>query len=290
MPVGQRPLVRRRLRNELRTQREGAQLSQDQVARAMDWSLSKVIRLEAGQVGISTNDMKALLTLYGVQNSERVDFMLDLARAARNQSSWWSAFRDSYTSEQLDYFGYENEASLIRCFEPIVVPGLLQTEKYMRALFEGGSPRPPGAEAIERQVELRLQRQLHVLRREGPPNFVAVLDESVIRRTIGGAQVMAEQLRAIAEAARMSNVTVQITPLAGAVHPGLSGSFALLDFSDPHDEPVLQIDGPLVDSLLRDDPELLGTYRLSFDRIRDSALSSEMSREMILKIADELSD
>ncbi len=290
MPVGQRPLVRRRLRNELRSQREGAQLSQDQVAKAMDWSLSKVIRLEAGQVGISTNDMKALLTLYGVQNSERIDFMLNLARAARNQSSWWSAFRDSYNSEQLDYFGYENEASLIRCFEPIVVPGLLQTEKYMRALFEGGSPRPPGAEAIERQVELRLQRQLHVLRRDSPPNFVAILDESVIRRAIGGARVMAEQLHAIAEAAQMPNVTVQITPLAGEVHPGLSGSFALLDFTDPQDEPVLQIDGPLVDSLLRDDPELLSTYRLSFDRIRDSALSSEMSREMILKIADELSD
>lgn len=288
MPVGQRPLVRRRLRNELRIQRENAQLSQDQVAKAMDWSLSKVIRLEAGQVGISTNDMKALLALYGVQTADRIAFMLDLARAARKQASWWSTYRDTYSSDQLDYFGYENEAALIRCFEPIVVPGLLQTEEYMRALFTSASPQPQDPGAIERQVDLRLARQRHVLGRDDPPEFVAILDESVIRRTVGGGDVMADQLDAIANIAQMPNVTIQLTPLDGEVHPGLSGSFVLLDFSDPHDQTVLEIDGPLADSLLRDDPEVLSTYRLSFERIQTAAISAEKSREMILGAATDL--
>jgi transcriptional regulator with XRE-family HTH domain len=291
MPVGQRPLVRRRLRNELRIQREDAGLSQDQVAKAMEWSLSKVIRLEAGQVGISTNDMKALLGLYQVADAGRVTFMVELARAARKQSAWWSAYRDSYTSEQLDFIGYENEAAQIECFEPIIVPGLLQTEEYMRALFEDAVAQHLDPKVVDRQVDLRLKRQEHVLGRDDPPEYVAILDESVVRRKVGGADIMADQLRSIVEVARMPNVTVQLTPLDGAVHPGLSGgSFVLLTFSDPNDQPVLEMDGPLADTVLRDDSRLLNTYQTAFERIRAAALAPTESLEMITKIADRLSD
>src|SRR6266511_3590206 len=127
---------RRRLRSELRRVRETASLTQDQVATAMDWSLSKVIRIENGAVGISTNDLKALLDLYGVTERRRVDDLVGLAQSARQRArAWWSAYRSVISPQYLTYLGYEAEASAIRQFHAAVVPALSQTEADMRAIL-----------------------------------------------------------------------------------------------------------------------------------------------------------
>ncbi|MGA8117937.1 MAG: helix-turn-helix transcriptional regulator [Actinocatenispora sp.] len=284
MPAGQRPLVRRRLRNELRDERERARKSQNDVALAMEWSLSKVIRLEAGQVGISANDMKALLSLYEVSDPERVTFMTGLARAARQQSAWWSRYRDIYPDDHLEFLGYEDEAATIMLFETICIPGLLQTEEYARALMEAD----PGSQSkVDELIEIRSARQRHVLGRDDPPDLVAVLDEAALRRRVGDADTTAEQLRHIVNVAGMPNVTVQVVPFERGAYVGMSGPFLIFEFSDPNDAPVLQKDGVPWNMLLRDNKPVVDQHRKAFDCIRGAALDPERSLEAIGKIAEE---
>ena len=130
------PLVqRRRLRTELKKARQVSGLTQDQVAGEMDWSLSKIIRIESASSGISANDLKALLQLYGVKDPGQVDSLVALARAARERS-WWSAYRDVAPQPLLQLTEYESAAQVIRQFETMFVPGILQTEDYARAVID----------------------------------------------------------------------------------------------------------------------------------------------------------
>src|SRR6266567_978976 len=155
-----RPLVqRRRLRTELRRVRSGAGLTQEQVSKAMDWSLSKIIRIETGAVGISTNDLRALLSLYKIHDPERTGELVELARASR-QSSWWSKYRGDISPPYLQFIEYEEAASVLRAYEPLLLPGLLQTREYadsiVRKLADPGTP----ADVIQTRMEIRLTRQL----------------------------------------------------------------------------------------------------------------------------------
>jgi transcriptional regulator with XRE-family HTH domain len=287
MPVGQRPLIRRRLRLELRQERERARKSQAEVAKKMDWSLSKIIRLEAGQVGISTNDLKALLDLYGVNDSARRAFLVDLARSARQQSSWWTAYRDAIpSSEYADFLGYESDASIINVFNTLTVPGLLQTEEYARELFTNDKPQDLDEEAVERQVELRMARKRNVFEQEKAPELIAILDEAVLHRLVGGPEVMNDQLTSIADLAALPEVTVQIIPFAAGAHPGMLGPFQILDFTDPDDAPVIQFDvAPYRNVMLRDDPVELTEYRAIFESLRARALPENESIDMINNVA-----
>ena len=150
------PLVqRRRLRTELRRARAEADLTQDQVADAMDWSLSKIIRIETGAVGISTNDLRALLSLYKIHGPDRVHELVELARASR-QPSWLSKYRGDISPQYLQYIEYEQAASVLRTYEPLLIPGLLQTEEYAAAIMrELADPDRP-AETIQNRIRIRL--------------------------------------------------------------------------------------------------------------------------------------
>lgn len=133
-PHGPDPTIpRRRLRSELRKAREAANMSQRDVAAAMDWSASKLIRIESGAVNISTNDLRALLHHYGIEG-DRIATLVELARAARGQTPW-AIYRDVASPEYIAFLGYESSASVIRNFEPMLVPGLLQTEDYARTVI-----------------------------------------------------------------------------------------------------------------------------------------------------------
>jgi len=287
MPTGQRPLVRRRLRLELRQERERARKSQAEVAKKMDWSLSKIIRLEAGQVGISTNDLKALLDLYSVDGEERRAFLIGLARAARMQSTWWSAYRDVLpSSDYADFLGYETDASILTGYFGPLIPGLLQTEEYAREVISLGGPLKLTEEEVDRLVEVRMARKQYVLDRDDNPTLNAIVDEAALHRMIGGGEVMNEQLSSVAEVGALSNIVVRVIPYSAGAHPGLRGTFLIMEFADPADAPVLQLDTAPRDVFLREEPDQLEIYREAFRQMERVALSEEESRDVILAAAD----
>lgn len=140
-------LLRRRLRTEIRTARLDKELTQEQVAKAMDWSLSKMNRIEKAKTGISTNDLKVLLPLYGITDKKRTDELVALARAAR-QPGWWSPYSEYAPPLLLELIDYESAAAAISQFETMLVPGILQTEEYASAILQAFYGEKPTAERV----------------------------------------------------------------------------------------------------------------------------------------------
>jgi hypothetical protein len=251
----------------------------------MDWSLSKVIRIEAGTVGISTNDLKALLRLFKIVDEDQVASLVALARAGRERP-WQSAYRDVVSPRLLQLIEFEEAASITRNFQPLVVPGLLQTEDYARTIsrqFSGDAT----AERINAQVEVRMRRQ-ELLDRADPPLLFFILDEAVTRRLIGGADVMRRQLRRLTEMAARPHITVEVVPFSAGVHPGLQGSFVIQEFPDPADDDVLYLESPQGEVISRDDPDLILHYREVFEDLRRLSLGQEGSVTFLDKLADEM--
>lgn len=241
-PLGPDPSVhRRRLRGELRKLREGAGFTQRDVALAMDWSVSKLIRVETGNVGISTNDLRALLHHYQITGRDQVDRMLEMAKAARERS-WWSVYKAVASQEYIAFLGYECSAQIIRNFEPLLVPGLLQTEEYARELFKHiRGPKDP--KRIEALVNLRMERQ-ELLQRADPPQVHFIMDEAVIRRMVGGPDVMRRQLKRIRESAELEYTTIRVVPFSAGMYRSLRVPFVLFEFTNLEDEDVLYLEHP----------------------------------------------
>jgi len=232
----------------LRKAREAAGFTQRDTAKAMDWSLSKLIRIETGAVSITTNDLRALAAHYGISDPSRVDALLDLARAARERSPW-SAYRELVSPEFVSFLAYESAASVIRNFEPLLVPGLLQTEEYARDVLREISG--PDKRMVDSFVDLRMERQ-DLLTREDPPALHCVMDEAVIRRVIGSPDVMRRQLRHIKEMARRPNVNLRIVPFSYGIYPRLRVPYVLFEFPDPQDEDILYIENPQGEMVFRE--------------------------------------
>ena len=277
---------RRRLRAELRRARLQAGLTQDQVATAMDWSLSKVIRIEAGSVGISTNDLKALLILYKMVDGEQTDDLVALARAGRERS-WQSAYRDVVSPRMLQLIEYEAAALIIRNFQPLVVPGLLQTEEYAKAVL-GQFAGTATAARIDAQVDFRMRRQ-ELLDRADMPLLFFILDEAATRRLVGGPAVMRRQVRKLIELAGRPNITVEIVPFSAGVHPGLLGPFVIYEFPDPADDDVLYLENPLGDVISRDSAEEILRYREAFEDLRKLSFGPDGSLAYLDRLAKEIS-
>jgi transcriptional regulator with XRE-family HTH domain len=289
MADGGSPLVqRRRLRAELRKARQATDppLTQEQVAHEMDWSLSKVIRIESASSGISANDLKALLQLYGVEDSGQVDSLLALARAARERS-WWSAYRDVAPSSLLQLIEYESAASVVRQFETTFIPGILQTEDYARAVIQDYYDERPGSDKLRALVELRIRRE-DLFDADNRPSFQFMLDEAVIRRLVGGSSVMRNQLRRLIEVADKPNVTVEVIPFSAGLHPGMNGPFEIIEFADPSDSDIVFLESPRGD-IVSDDPEETLKYREAFEGLAKAALGPRDSLARIAQIADEMS-
>jgi transcriptional regulator with XRE-family HTH domain len=247
-PVPDPTIHRRRLRNELRKAREAAGYAQRDVAAEMDWSLSKLLRIETGAVSITTNDLKALLTHYGITDPVRVQTLVDVARAARERSPW-SAYKDLGPPEFISHLAYESAASVVRNFEPLVVPGLLQTEEYAREVL--GQFRGPDKRIVDRLVDLRLERQ-EILDREKPPSLHVIMDEAVLSRAVGGVDVMRRQLRHIKVMAARPNVTVRVLPFSAGLYSRPYVPYVLFEFDEPESEDVLSLEGPLGDIVIRE--------------------------------------
>jgi len=276
---------RRRLRTALRAARERAELTQDHVAEAMDWSLSKLIRIETGRVSISTNDVRALLQLYRMDGTAEAEELVALARVAR-QKPWWQESRTAIPAHYAQYIGLETEASAMRCFQSIVIPGLVQTEAYARAVVTNRTPGQIRPDEVDTRVAVRMRRKAEILDREEPPRFDIILDEAVLRRGIGGPDVHHEQLEHLVALANAPTITIQVVPFsAGAVTA--AGSFVILQFPDEADGDVVYLESALLENFI-ERPMETAPYHSEFTWLSSIALAPADSLAFIEKVAGEL--
>jgi hypothetical protein len=264
-------VARRRLKADLRAARNGLKRTQNDVAQAMDWSTAKLIRIEGG-ARISQNDLKVLLDYYGIRESGQVEAMLALARVARAAEPW-SDLQGLAPADTRRYLSYEGSASIIRNYQPLLVPGLLQTEEYASAVLRHAYEL--SADEVSRVWDVRQRRQqLH--ERPAPPDLYVIIDEAVIRRPIGGPRVMRRQLVRLQEYAGEAHITLQVMPFAVGAHPGLNSRFSYLEFADPHgDDDVLYLEEP--DQIVRDDPDQTAKYLGRFFEMQTIAASPEQT-------------
>jgi len=281
---GQNPTLRgRRLAMELQRRREVTGMSREEVARQLEWSTSTLFRIETGRSRPQPGNVRTLLELYGVTGAER-DGLIQLTREAR-QPGWWHSFRDVLPNPYEVYIGLEAGAASIRNFEPVVVPGLLQTEDYARATFRNG-PRELDHDEVERRVEVRMARQ-EILSREDRPRLWAVIDEAVIHRLVGGVSVMRGQLRYLAEAAEQGKTTIQVVPYRAGAHAGTTGPFVILDYAEASDPDVVYVETLAGDIYLEERSDV-NRYTLAFDRLVAAALHPDESVQLIGRLASTL--
>ena len=287
MASSQDPMVqRRRLRAELRKAREAAGLSQKDVAPAMDWSLSKLIRIETGVVGISINDLKVLLQLYQITEPGRIQAMINMARAAK-EPAWWAPYKDSISSEFSAFLSYESAASIIRNFEPFLVPGLLQTDEYARATL--AALLPPVARTdvetvgqVDSLVELRIERQERLAQRTDQPKVFFAIDEAVLYRWVGGPDVMRRQLERIKSALSAPDFVIWIVPFEAGLYQRLRGAYLLFELPTPDEsEDILYLEDLRGELLIRDDFQDAAIYLEAFWNIEQIALKNERAIDVV---------
>ena len=216
----------------------------------MEWSLSKIIRIETGSVGISITDLRALLQHYGVTDAVQHDELVALARAAKVRP-WWDQYKGLASAPFLLSLGYESAAAIIRNHEPIVIPGLLQTEEYAKHLLTLATPEDQLA-TIPPRLELRLERQERLLQ-AGGPELHFIFDESAIMRAVGGPDLMRRQVRRLQELSEHPRVTMRILPLtAGYPLPNYGVAYVLYEFTDPEEDVVLYLENPEGEVVVRE--------------------------------------
>jgi transcriptional regulator with XRE-family HTH domain len=275
---------RRQLHTELQRLRIAAGVSQTDVARAQEWSPSKVHRIEKGHVSVSRPDLLALLDFFGVRDAERVENLLELARLSRNTPMPFADYRDVFTPEMIRFLGYEAAASWIGELALVILPGLLQTPQYTRALIGAGLGMDDGK--VAKVVESRRQRQ-RMLDRPVPPTLHFLLDEAALSRAIGGVETMRTQLAHLREAAARPTVTIQVLPLSLGAHAGLRGSFVHLGFGSEDNPDVVYVEGRRGDSF-DNDVEATAANRDVFTRLSELASAPDELDEYLDRALDTL--
>lgn len=287
------PVVpRRRLGAELRALREQAGLTIDEVAKALECSVSKVSRLETGQGIPYRRDVRDLLDRYGIADQARRDRLMRWVRDG-NRQGWWDDFSDVLAPDPENpllpdnlsrYVALEQDASEVRTFEAMVVHGLLQTEDYARALFNTLST--ANEEATERLVELRMRRQRRLYADEDPLILQMVLDEAVLYRSVGGPQVMRQQLARLLTDAQRPNITLRVLPFSIGAHRSVSGSFVVLAFADTDDNDLVYIEGHVGDLYLEKEHDV-EVYEELFDVLVGQCLTVDQSAKLIADVLGE---
>ena len=275
------PTVRRkRLTVELRRLREQAGLTCEDVGHRLECSGTRISRMETGRIGARPGDVRELLEIYGVTGAA-ADSLVQLARDARRKG-WWHAYGRVLPPWFEAYVGLESDAARLHDFQPSVVPGLLQTQDYARAILRD-APYADYGEDIDQQLALRMRRQA-VLDQPRPPQVRMVLGESVLWMQVGGPAVLRAQLLRLAELAARPDFSLQILPLRTAAHAQPAGPFTLLEFADPADPTVVYLEH-LTGSLLLDEDEEVQRYRAMFDHLRAAALGPGPSADLIARTA-----
>ncbi|MEU1006028.1 helix-turn-helix domain-containing protein [Streptomyces tibetensis] len=259
--------------------REDAGLAQDQAARAAGFSAAKLSRIESGKGRRppTESDVRTLLELYGTDDYEASVLLKLLQRAG--EPGWWQRYDKRLMPEWFDRLvGLQEAAATIRTFEIQYVPGLLQTPAYTRAVVERGLPNAPAGE-VERRVELRRHRARLVSRADAPQLW-AIIDESVLLRVLGSAEVMREQLAHLVEVAERPNVTLQIVPLSvtNASAPAIPITYLRFGGLDLPDVVYLE---HIKSANFLEDRDETEEYRIALDRLADEALKPRDSLELL---------
>lgn len=290
MAADQGPVVQSALlRSDLIRLRKDRDLTQQMVADALEWSPSKLIRVEGGRSSITKTDLDALLSQYGITSESQRERLQSLNRGAR-EPGWWADFRDQISPTYLSYVGYEAGAASLRQFHGSVVPGLLQTLEYASELSA------PGLEPIDSApaVRLRMRRQQELAKRNHPPRESYVIDEAVIRRHVGvdkDPAIMPNQLLHIADVAeREKRVTVRVIPFRAGAHEGMFGPFTLLEFDgDLSDVLYLEWRRAAPAALVTGEDPQIAECAVAFESLVEVSLSPAESVELIRQVAEEMS-
>ncbi|HCA84699.1 MAG TPA: transcriptional regulator [Streptomyces sp.] len=270
---------RRRLGQELRRLRELKGMTAEAVAERLLVSQSKISRLENGRRSISQRDVRDLCGVYEVEDHRIVDSLMQMAKESRQQG-WWHAFGDIPYSV---YIGLETDAASVRNYESLLVPGLLQTREYAEAVLDGMEPEATPADNAKR-VEVRMKRQERINDPLTPLRFWAVVDESALRRIVGNRRIMREQLERLIDLSREPHVTVQVLPFTVGAHPGMVGTFSLLEFSDAADSSVVYLEGVTSDLYLEKHTEVQH-YSVMYEHLRAQAHNPDQTRQFMLELA-----
>ncbi|MFE7811790.1 helix-turn-helix domain-containing protein [Streptomyces sp. NPDC057433] len=276
----------RQLGDELRRLREDAALTTTQAAEALDYTKGKISRIENGRVTVRIPDLTAMLLAYGAADAELRDRLSLLARKAnrRRRQGWWNQYGSVLADTYRDYIALEALAGTIRTFQAQLVPGLLQTPEYIRAVTVA-SRQWQTADEIEHFVQVRLARQERLVS-GSPLQLWAVLSEAVLLQQVGGAKVMSAQLEQLLTASEQSNVTVQVLPFSRGVHASMFGPYVVLGFPEEAALDVVLADNPTGSMWLEREAEV-ARYQELFDAARTSALSPAESRTLIRRRAKE---
>lgn len=263
---------------QLRRLREAADITRADAGYAIRGSDSKISRMELGRVGFKERDVADLLAMYGISSADERGVFLEMVRKS-NERGWWHRYSGTMPNWFQDFVGLEESASLIQSYELQFVPGLMQTEEYIRCVVSHGRPHTIDEDG-ERRVALRLQRQ-KVLTRPGAPRLWAVVDESVLHRPIGGHRVLREQLEYLLELTRQPNVTLQILPYQMSGYAA-EGAFSMLRFAEPTLPDVVYIEH-IGGALYLDRVEELELYGRVLDRLAVDAESPDRTRQLLSK-------
>jgi transcriptional regulator with XRE-family HTH domain len=274
-------LNRRRLRVELRKARYKSGLTKQQTADALEWSLSKIMRIEAGTVGVSVTDVRALIQQYGITDPALVGELEEAARGSKGPS-WWAPWGNLVSQPFAQYLGYEGAATSIRIYNPIVLPGLLHTEDYATALLSPTSE----PTTVRRSVELRLARQERLIDSDAGPRVDIVLDEAAVRRVIGGPRVMRHQLDHVKALAGRPRMGIRLLPFSVGAHFSTLSPFILLGFRD--DDDLLYLEGPNGGLSNREDLDLTVRYQECFADISDHAYEGDRMIEFLDTVRESL--
>ncbi|GAA2274861.1 MULTISPECIES: helix-turn-helix domain-containing protein [Kitasatospora] len=281
MSANVNPTVRRRrLGAELRRLRELKGMTAEEVAGRLMVSQSKISRLENGRRSISMRDVRDLCDVYEVTDERVRAGLMEMARESR-QRGWWHEFGDIPYSV---YIGLEAEASSIRAYESSFVPGLLQTREYAEAVVAGTQP-DTDATAVRRRVEVRLKRQNRIYGENQLGSLWVVIDEAVLCREVGSREVMADQLFQLLLLSEQPNINLQVISFEHGAHPGMTGTFSLMEFPESADSTVVYFEGVTSDLYLEKDADVR-RYTNLYDHLRAAALGVADSRSLIQNYAE----
>ncbi|MEV5571276.1 helix-turn-helix transcriptional regulator [Spirillospora sp. NPDC052269] len=274
---------RRRLASTLRDLREERELTLAEIARSLGWSESKVSRIETGRIGIRTDDLDRLLDAYKVQDELRS--ALQTLRRQASHRGWWASYADALPQWFNSYVGLEDGAKSLTIYDNQLVPGILQTEGYAEAVIKAARPYVTPDE-VERQVAARSTRQSLLTRAESLEVWI-ILDEAVIRRNVGGTDVMRTQLRHLLTLSGLPSVTLQVLPFEHGAHASMGSAFTYLTFPEAGDIGLVYIED-LTSSQYLEEPGDIERYTLVIDHLRASALSPKASTAFIGSVLDAL--
>src|ERR1700689_2526706 len=282
MPMTIGPTVRRRrLGSELRRLREAQSIKLEEVAEKLGLAPSTLSRIETGKAPTRSAYLTTMLDIYGVSDPVQKRMLVDMAREG-HRKGWWAVWEDALPTGFGIYVGLEAEAASLRVYEAQVVHGLLQTEEYARAVMTTVRRRQSPAE-IDRLVKLRMRRQ-EALVKPDPLQLWIILDEAVIRRAMGPADVANRQLEHLVDVSNWPNVTLQVLTFSSGLHPGLGGPFAIIEFPERFDPDVVYSEGVTGQAYIEERERDVRARSEAFDLLRATALRPAESIRLIRAI------